>query len=197
MFRKSLTATSPYLARSLRPPMCRYARMPVRFHARYAPNHTRTQYPHQQRPRSPPQGYLLTLSVGKVGTRRLGVADRSRSRRGEFRQLAGFRQLRRVPSIARSLHPSRSLMGSTGNPDGISHMCMLPCWRGAGATPTCSLAPAQRSVRDRTLPLTPHVAAACSRAPFVTSSAKPCSAARLLAAVPPGGWVPAQALMAI
>ena len=127
-----VTIPSPQLA----PPMCRYARMPVRFHARYAPNHTRTQYPHQQRPRSPPQGYLLTLSVGKVGTRRLGVADRSRSRRGEFRQLAGFRQLRRVPSIARSLHPSRSLMGSTGNPDGISHMCMLSAGRGAGATPT-------------------------------------------------------------
>ena len=32
--------------------------------------------------------------------------------------------------------PFRSLMGSTGNPDGISHMCMLSAGRGAGATPT-------------------------------------------------------------
>ena len=103
-----VTIPSPQLA-----PSC--VGMPVRPYSplhsvctRYAPDPTRTQYPHQQRPRSPPRGYLLTLSVGKVGTRRLGVADRSRSRRGEFRQLDGFRQLRRVSSIARSLHPSRT-----------------------------------------------------------------------------------------
>ena len=127
--RKSLTATSPYLARSLlsNVPVCLSAR--TLLHSvctRYAPDLTRTQYPHQQRPRSPPRGYLLTLSVGKVGTRRLGVADRSRSRRGEFRQLDGFRQLRRVSSIARSLHPSRTLMGSTGNPDGIGPSMSSP-----------------------------------------------------------------------
>ena len=47
--------------------------------------------------------------------------------------------------------PFRSLMGSTGNPDGISHMCMLSAGRGAGATPTCPLAPVHRS-RSMILP---------------------------------------------
>ena len=109
---KSLTATSPYLARSLLPHVSACLSARTLLHSvctRYAPDpYTHTQYPHQQRPRSPPRGYLLTLSVGKVGTRRLGVADRGRTRRGEFRQLDGFRQLRRVSSIARSLHPSRT-----------------------------------------------------------------------------------------
>ena len=54
-----VTIPSPQLA----PPMCRYARMPVRFHARYAPNPTRTQYPHQQRPRSPPLGYRIVPNL--------------------------------------------------------------------------------------------------------------------------------------
>lgn len=156
--------------------MCRYACLPVLSCTRYVLGMhltlTRTQYPHQQRPRSPPRGYLLTLSVGKVGTRRLGVADRSRSRRGEFRQLDGFRQLRRVSSIARSLHPSRSLMGSTGNPDGISHMCMLFARRGCRGDPH----------------MLSRSGAPLSRTPRVLKSSSPlrprCPAA------PPGCWVP-------
>ena len=37
--------------------------------------HIRTQYPHRQASSFATRGYLLTLTVGKVGTRRLGVAD--------------------------------------------------------------------------------------------------------------------------
>ena len=67
------------------------------------------------------RGYLLTLTVGKVGTRRLGVADCTELvvRSWRVSSITRFRQLRRVPLIAQPLHPSRSQTGSTGNPDGI------------------------------------------------------------------------------
>ena len=133
--RKSLTATSPYLTRSLRPlhaMVCLYA---VNSRTRYAYATTHT---------------VPTSTASSFATPRL-LADTVCGEGGD--PPARCRRLHptsswRVSSIVRvssiktgSVNcaiapPFRSLMGSTGNPDGISHMCMLSAGRGAGATPT-------------------------------------------------------------
>ena len=86
-----------------------------------------------------PRGYLLTLTVGKVGTRRLGVADCTEL------VVASFVNLR-VSSI-KTCSVNCATAPPFQIPNGVyrqsrrhlPHMCMLSVRRGAGATPTCSV----------------------------------------------------------
>ena len=106
----------------------------------HAPDHTHTHtVPTSSASSFAPRGYLLTLTVGKVGTRRLGVADCTEL------VVASFVNLR-VSSI-KTCSVNCATAPPFQIPNGVyrqsrrhlPHMCMLSVRRGAGATPTCSV----------------------------------------------------------
>ena len=115
----------------------------------HAPDHTHTHtVPTSSASSFAPRGYLLTLTVGKVGTRRLGVADCTEL------VVASFVNLR-VSSI-KTCSVNCATAPPFQIPNGVyrqsrrhlPHLCMLSVRRGAGATPTCSVS-LRRTARPR------------------------------------------------